>query len=141
MLIREVIVTYKTPRVRVKISGPGDAAAIIRKLLPDNSREHFIALFLDGSHQIANYAITGIGSANFCQVCPRELFQRACLAGAVSIIVAHNHPSGVLVPSASDSEITKKLESACKLLDIKFLDHLIVNDTNYYSFTEGKENT
>ncbi|AZA87553.1 DNA repair protein [Chryseobacterium shandongense] len=55
---------------------------------------------------------------------------------ASGIIIVHNHPSGNLSPSKADIDITKKLQSACNLMDIKILDHLIISKDNYYSFTD-----
>ncbi|MFN9292342.1 MAG: JAB domain-containing protein, partial [Planctomyces sp.] len=81
---------------------PEQAAAFIRSILSDNSREHFVALYLDGAHRIACYSIVSIGTANSCPVHPRKVLQRAILCGAVSLLVAHNHPSGVLTPSRED---------------------------------------
>ena len=64
-----------------------------------------------------------------------EVFQRAILAGAVSLIIAHNHPSGVLTPSAEDHKVTQRLKNAGEILGIKLLDHLIVMDLASDSIT------
>lgn len=66
----------------------------------------------------------------------RLLFKEALLLGAVSIILAHNHPSGVLRPSQPDMNITKKIKAAGEQLDIKVLDHLIITETNFFSFAD-----
>jgi DNA repair protein RadC len=127
--IREVRATYhRTDTPMATISGPADATAFIRSVLLDNSREHFIALYLDGAHQIACYSIVAIGTANQCPIHPREIFQRAILSGAVAVIVAHNHPSGSLTPSHEDIKLTKRLKEAGELLGISVLDHLIISD-------------
>jgi len=127
--IREVRVTYQPTTSKLfAIKGPDDVADFVRSILTDNSREHFIALYLDGAHQVASYSIVSIGTANSAVVHPREVFQRAILAGAVSIIIAHNHPSGVLTPSPEDHKVTRRLKEAGEILGIKLLDHLIVTD-------------
>ena len=110
------------------IKGPNDVADFVRSVLTDNSREHCVALYLDGAHQVVSYSIISIGTANMSVVHPREVFQRAILAGAISIIIAHNHPSGVLTPSDEDHKVTKRLKDAGEILGIKLLDHLIVTD-------------
>ena len=127
--IREVRATYQptsTPLLAIK--GPDDVANFVRFILTDNSREHFIALYLDGANQVASYSIVSIGTANASIVHPREVFQRAILAGAVSIVIAHNHPSGLLTPSDEDHKVTERLKEAGEILGIKLLDHLLITD-------------
>lgn len=77
------------------------------------------------------------GTANYSVVQPREIFVRLCLCGAVSFIVAHNHPSGDPTPSREDIKITKRLFEAGQLMGINYLDHIIVYSDNYYSFKEN----
>lgn len=111
-----------------------DVARFVRTHLVDNSREQFVALYLDASHSVACYSILSIGVANSALVHPRELFQRAVLAGAIAVIVAHNHPSGACKPSEADRSITKRLCDAGDVLGISVLDHVIVTDESHYSF-------
>jgi DNA repair protein RadC len=135
--VREVTAVYRGPRrATTKVRGPSEAAQFIRRVLPDNSREHFVVLHLDGSNQIIGYAVTATGAANFCQVHPREIFQGAILAGAVALIVAHNHPSGDTTPSREDNAMTTRLKEGAQLLGFKLLDHVIVTDTELYSSSE-----
>ena len=135
--IREVRATYQptaTPLFAIK--GPDDVADFVRSILTDNSREHFVALYLDGANQVVSYSIISIGTANASMVHPREVFQRAILAGAVSIIIAHNHPSGILAPSEEDHKVTQRLKEAGEILGIKLLDHLIVTDVAHRPVVE-----
>ncbi|MEO8820681.1 MAG: JAB domain-containing protein, partial [Ginsengibacter sp.] len=67
---------------------------------------------------------------------PRIIFLKALEVQATSLVLCHNHPSGSLRPSRADEELTAKLKSAGKLLDIKVIDHLIVSDEGYYSFAD-----
>lgn len=132
--IREVRVSYHPTNVqRSTFRLPGEVAEFVRSVLTDNSREHFIAVYLDGSHKPVGYSVVGIGGANFCNVHPREVFQRACISGACSLVIAHNHPSGSLEPSEQDWTMTKQAQKAGKLLGIKVLDHVIVTDEAYCS--------
>jgi DNA repair protein RadC len=69
----------------------------------------------------------------------RLIFQAAIIANASGMIVAHNHPSGNLNPSESDSRLTQKIKNAGILVDIQLLDHLILtSDDNYYSFADNR---
>jgi DNA repair protein RadC len=135
--IREVRVNYvATTTEPFQISCPEDVAKFVRSILTDNSREHFIALYLDGSHRVASYSIISIGSANQASVHPREVFQRAVLVGATAIAIAHNHPSGDVTPSNADREMTIKLRDAGKILGISVLDHVVVADAAHHSLRD-----
>ena len=69
----------------------------------------------------------------------RSLFSRAMLCNANSIIVAHNHPSGVVKPSGEDINLTRRIKEAGEILDIKLQDHIIIGEDDYYSFiNEGR---
>jgi hypothetical protein len=85
--IREVSLSYRIPSGKKKaktfISGPDRAADFIRRVLPDNVREHFMALYLDGSHSVVAYSVVATGGARYCPVIPREVFQPAVLVGAL----------------------------------------------------------
>lgn len=120
-----------------KIRSASDVATFVRSVLTDNSREHFVAMFLDAMHQVTAYSIVSIGIANSAPVTPREVFQRAIVAGAISIVVAHNHPSGSTLPSDEDHKVTKRLFESGALLGIKLLDHVVVADNEHYSFSEN----
>jgi DNA repair protein RadC len=135
--VREIRVNYRGPKKRqIVIKEPADAAQFIRDVLPDNSREHFVALYLDGAHQVIGFSLISTGTANSCQVHPREIYQRAVLLGSVALVVGHNHPSGQLIPSEEDRRVTKALKSAGEVIGINLLDHVIVNDTGLYSFKD-----
>ncbi len=135
-VIREVKVSYKTkPKAEpFKISDPMHVAEFCRSICPDNSREHFIALYLDGAHRVANYSLISTGSANMAMAHPREISQRAILCGSISIAVAHNHPSGVLEFSNEDIKLTKRIKEAGELLNIPLLDHVLFSDDSFISY-------
>ena len=135
--IREVRVNYHPTQDKpFAIRGPDDIARFVRSVLTENSREHFVAIYLDGAHQVASYSIISIGSANVTVVHPREIFQRAVLTGAVSVVISHNHPSGDATPSSADFEVTSKVKEAGLILCIPLLDHVIVTDATYRSLQE-----
>lgn len=138
MEIREVYVSYGVERTIEcsTIRSALGAANFFRKITPDNSREHVIALYLDASHKPISYSLVATGSATECTVHPREIFQRAVLVGAKAIIMAHNHPSQSVDPSKSDHDITRRIRDAGELLDIKLLDHIVFSDSKHFSFLE-----
>lgn len=133
--VREVVINYKGQKKKLEgpIIKPENAANIIRKILPDNTREHFLALYLDGAHSAIGYSVVHTGNVSSCPVHPREVYKPAVIMGAVAIIVAHNHPSGSLIPSKEDVSITDRLKEAGEILSIKLLDHLIVTCDDYHS--------
>ena len=140
--LREVQLKYRGPRRGQHFpaaNAPERAAAFMRKVFPDNVREHFIVLFLNGKNEVAAFFVASTGTASACLVGPRELFQAAVHAGAVSIIAGHNHPSGDTEPSAEDRSVTRRLVQAGELLGIPLLDHLIVGLNSFYSFMESGE--
>lgn len=102
-------------------------------------QEHFIVVMLDGAHQIKNVKVVSIGLVNRTLVHPREVYAPAIENRATSIIIAHNHPSGNLEPSADDLEVTLRIKRAGQLLGIELLDHLIFNSDNYRSLAETGE--
>jgi DNA repair protein RadC len=129
MKVREVVVQYKHPvSAEEVIREPSQAAALMRRLLPDNSREHVISIYLNGAHRPVGYAVLTTGTETQAPLCPRELFQRALLAGAAALIVGHNHPSGDVVPSAEDRAVTAKLVAAGKMIGLPVLDHIVFGD-------------
>ena len=90
------------------------------------SRETFMAMFLDSQYRLLSSEVLFMGSVDSAPVYTRVVASRALAHQATSVVVAHNHPSGVLTPSHSDVDVTQKLSKAQKLLDIQLLDHLIV---------------
>jgi DNA repair protein RadC len=141
LTIAEVVPTYRRPVTGLyAIRRPEQVANVTRQILDvDNNREHFIVYHLDGNHQIINYNIAGIGTANSCPIHPRDVFQAALLNGSVSIIVAHNHPSGNISASREDINITHDIVKAGELLKIKVLDHVIVTNDSYHSMRENND--
>ena len=112
----------------ITISKPADLHAIFRAIYDglDDDQEHFMMLVLNGAGQVVGYKLIGSGGQDHVYVDCKVVFRNALLLGAHSIIVAHNHPSGSLVPSAADLELTRKLAVAGKILDIAVLDHFIL---------------
>lgn len=108
------------------------------KDIRDNKKEHFVIFFLDARNQEIKREIVSVGSLNANLVHPREVFEPAVRYLAAQIILAHNHPAGDPSPSREDSEITKQLVEAGKLLGIEVRDHIIVSKSSHFSFREHK---
>jgi len=103
------------------------------------AQEHFLVVLLDGAHKIKYVKVVSIGLVNRTLVHPREVFAVCIEHRATACIIAHNHPSGNLEPSADDLEVTMRLRKAGLLLGIEVLDHLIFSDSGYHSMAECGE--
>lgn len=111
---------------------PDDAMPLLCGLKFE-TQEHFVVITLDASnHVIATHEVT-VGLVNQTPVAPREVFRVALLDNAVSIILAHNHPSGSTEPSAQDWGVTRELCGAGKIMKIPVLDHIVVGKCGYTS--------
>lgn len=101
-------------------------------------KEHFFVFYLDTKNQEIKSELITVGILNASLVHPREVFEPAVKHLAAQIIVAHNHPSGVLEPSQDDIELTQRLVQAGEILGIEVLDHVIISKEGYYSFKQNK---
>ncbi|MAR92733.1 MAG: DNA repair protein RadC [Pseudomonadales bacterium] len=102
------------------------------------TREHeiFGALFLDSQHRLIEFRELFRGTIDGCSVYVREVAKEALSLNAAAIIFTHNHPSGVCEPSQADIQITKRLQEALTLFDVRVLDHFIVSAEEVVSFAE-----
>ncbi|HPA21831.1 MAG: DNA repair protein RadC [Chitinophagaceae bacterium] len=124
---------------RIKINNSKEIAVYLKTILKDFNYEVFVALLLNRSHKIISYEIISKGGISGTVADPRIILKKALDAGASSLIICHNHPSGNLQPSQQDDLLTQKIKSAALYFDIKLLDHIIVSEEGYYSFAdEGK---
>lgn len=119
-----------------KVNSPGTVVAFFQEELRHQNKEQFIVVFLNTKHAITAYEVVSVGSLTASIVHPREVFNKAIRRSAAAILVVHNHPSGQVAPSEEDKRITQRLKEAGNLLGIRLLDHLIIADDDYYSFTE-----
>jgi DNA repair protein RadC len=120
----------------VRIKHPSDTYTLIRHYA-DRRQEQFICLSLNGAHEVLATRIVTVGLVNRTIVHPREVFADPLLDRASAVIVAHNHPSGNLAPSAEDDEITFRLKGVAGLLGIHFLDHVVFSNNAYYSYRQN----
>lgn len=131
-LVKESSLLYKERSIR----SPEDGYQLMKLFLEDKDREHFIVASLDTKNQPVSINVCHIGSLNASIVHPREVMKAAVLGNAASIIVGHNHPSGLTDCSKEDIEVTKRLVEAGKIMGIELLDHIIVGDNSFSSLKE-----
>ncbi len=119
-----------------KITGSHTVYEVLRPILGELPHEEFWILYLNNSNVVLHKHQLSKGGMTGTLVDVRLVLKKALETGAVSIILAHNHPSGTLKPSQADKDITDKLKKAAAALDIKVLDHLIVTENRYFSFAD-----
>lgn len=137
---KEMIKRYLAQQMRVRenINEPYLAVMCFQAELESEEREVFMVMFLDNQNRLIKKEKMFYGTINQATVYPREIIKEALKCNAAAIIVAHNHPSGNCTPSESDRALTKKLEMACDLVGIRFVDHIVVGKGDYFSFEEEK---
>lgn len=118
-----------------KITTPEDVYQLLKFRFQSEDREHFALILLNSKHCLLKIELVSIGSLNTTIVHPREVFQRAIRAASSSLILVHNHPSGNPTPSQDDIDITHRLIKAGELLGIQVLDHVIIGEGEFFSFS------
>jgi DNA repair protein RadC len=121
-----------------KIGSSQDVYHLLQPILGDLEHEEFWILFLNNSNKVLHKSQISKGGITGTLVDVRLVMKQTIELGAVAIILAHNHPSGTLRPSAADKQITQKIKTASETLDVKVLDHLIITQKSYYSFADEK---
>lgn len=124
----------KEAKTNMSLSNKEKIHEVFKKFFINESQEKFLAIFLDNKKCLINYKILFIGTNNASIVHPREVFLEAIKAKASAVVVMHNHPSGNVLPSEEDKNITEKLIQSGYMLGIPLLDHIITNGEEYYSF-------
>lgn len=144
MTIPEIIISYNPPintTQQPSVHSSSEAYTLFKEYFPAATislQERFVVMYLNKAHKPLGVFTASIGGMTSCIVDVRLILAVALKCAAVGLMVAHNHPSGSLKPSAHDETITSRLKETCALLDIKLTDHLIVNpvDGQYYSFND-----
>lgn len=141
--VTEVEILYKSkikPSEREKITSSKDSAEIFRAIHLFNQnieyKELFYCMYLNRNNKVLSVTKIAEGTTSSCLVDPKTIMQGAILQNASSLILSHNHPSGNLVASKEDIELTRKVKEGCKLFDIQVLDHIILTSESYYSFSD-----
>ena len=113
------------------LENPRDVYSLAGDLLRNNDRESIIVFNLRADGRPASCHIAGVGTIDSCVAHPREMLKSTLLTNSSSIILAHNHPSGLPVPSGSDIEFNSQLEYLCSQVEVTLLEHLVVADGKY----------
>lgn len=131
--ILEKRITYRTDSP--SLTSPQSSKDFVKLQLARYEHEVFACLWMDNRNRVINFNKLFRGTIDGASVYPREVVKAALKHNAAAVIFAHNHPSGVAVPSHADEQITKRLKDALALIDVRVLDHLVVGD-EVISFAE-----
>ena len=111
------------------MSTPGAVRQYLVLKMAHLEREEFLAIWLDAQNRVIDFDVLFTGTLRSTVIYPREIIKRALASNAASVIVAHNHPSGIRGPSVDDLIFTKSIKDSLALIDVKLLDHFIVCGT------------
>lgn len=120
------------------IASPEDAIHLVGQTLCEMDREMVCVINLKSDGTPINCSFASMGALDYAMVHPREILKASILSNAGNVILVHNHPSGNLIPSKSDVQMTAKMQKVMELIEIPLLDHIIVGGDNrsYFSFKD-----
>jgi DNA repair protein RadC len=121
----------------VDVKQPQLAAYFLHKMIGQAVVEHSAAIFLGALNQVVGSTVISVGDLDRVPVLAREVFKSAILANASGVILAHNHPAGLSLPSPADIRVTRRLIRAGEIVGIHVLDHIIVTPSG--DFTSLRE--
>jgi DNA repair protein RadC len=121
---------------RATLNDSAEVARYLQARFKDHTHEVFAVVFLNRANRILHLEVVSSGGLTGTVADPRVIIRKALEEEALGLILCHNHPSGNLIPSPADEEMTYKLRDACRLFDIRVLDHVIVGSEGYYSFSD-----
>ncbi|MGU3777650.1 RadC family protein [Burkholderia metallica] len=124
-------------REKKQIDSPGAVEDYLRLKIGARPHEVFAAVYLDARHCVIDMEEITRGSLTRMAVYPREIVRRAMVHNAAALIVAHNHPSGAVQPSAEDRRLTRVLHDALALVDVRLLDHVVIGTCDTFSFARA----
>jgi len=115
------------------LNSVSDAGEFFLRLLQSERKEKLYQVNLDGKGKLLNYSCLSAGSRSMTSVCVREVVENAIHANASQVLLGHNHPSGVALPSQEDQQVTQEVSRALKTIGITLVDHIVVADGDYVS--------
>ena len=131
------VLRMKEENARIQITCPQEAGDYFNALIGNKrDRERFMVAFLDTSNKIIETKTISEGTVDSAVIYPRDVLKMALANDCKGILLAHNHPSGKMIPSSPDIAITQRMLNIFKPLDIKIIDHVIVSAGKYVSFAE-----
>ncbi|MGB0878965.1 MAG: RadC family protein [Polaribacter sp.] len=122
--------------VKPRVADSKSVYEMMQPKIGNLQHEEFWVLFLNNSNRVINMMQLSKGGLTGTVVDIRMLFKKAMELLSIGIIICHNHPSGKLIISDADKKLTKKIQQASEILDIKLLDHLIITEKDYVSFVD-----
>jgi DNA repair protein RadC len=123
-------------RKRDLLNNPDSVKQFLQLQMGAYSQEVFAVVLMDAQYRLLGFQEMFKGTLNQTSVYPREVVKLALDQGAAAVILAHNHPSGDVRPSAADSALTRTLQTALSMVDVKVLDHIIVGPGIHWSMAE-----
>ena len=127
----------EAPEERPELSTATRIYNHMHPLMQDLDVEEFWVLFLNQAHRLIKKVRIAHGGISEVSVDVRIIMREAVLCNATIVVACHNHPSGNIKPSKPDDQLTQSLKSACDLMRLLFMDHVIVADGQYYSYNEA----
>jgi len=121
---------------KLRISGSQDIYALFQPMIGDLSHEEFWVLLMNRSNRVIDNIRISQGGISGTVIDVRLILKNALDRLASSLILCHNHPSGNLKPSDADIRITSKIGESSRTMDIQLLDHIIIADNSYFSFSD-----
>jgi DNA repair protein RadC len=144
--------TYNIPEIKVttvklherptkSADSPEAFATLWREMITkadwyDSEKEHVVVVALDTKLKVKCFFMVSVGTLNESYAGPREIFRPLIAAAAHSFVLMHNHPSGDPSPSDADRRVTRRTKEAGELIGIKIIDHVIVGESQHFSFRE-----
>lgn len=123
-------------RKRDVMNNPETVKQFLQLQMGAYPQEVFAVVFMDAQYRLLSFQEMFKGTLNQTSVYPRDVVKLALDQGAAAVILAHNHPSGDVRPSAADSTLTRTLQTALSMVDVKVLDHIIVGPGIHWSMAE-----
>jgi DNA repair protein RadC len=130
----------ETPEERPELSTATRIYNHMHPVLQDKDVEEFWVLLMNQNYRLIKKLCIARGGITATVVDIRLIIREAVLCNATIIAVCHNHPSGNIMPSDHDNKLTIAIIKACTVMDLHFMDHVIVTDGHYYSYRENSEN-
>lgn len=136
VLEKELSVNY--PELDRKMNGPEKVVRLAKEFLhlDDQTEEYLYMICMNSKLELTSVFEISHGNVNSSIIGAREIFQKALLANAVSIVLMHNHPSGDSTPSREDIEVTKRIVEAGRVVGVELVDHIIIGRPMFTSLKE-----
>lgn len=138
--VRALVTKYFEPLLSKKIllDDTDKIIPYLQSFFRGRRKEIFKVFYLNNRNEVLKHEDFGEGTETEAVAFPRRIVESSLKSNAVSVILSHNHPGGVLEPSQQDIKLTKDIQQALQTVDIFLQDHIIVTDEGYYSFSKNR---